>query len=96
VEFDWDEIKNKQNIATHGLDFADAQSFFDKPVFSWTDVRKDYKESRLVGIGELNDRVVVLVYTMRQGICRVISLRRANKNERRKYYSWIKNHEKQN
>ena len=97
MEFEWDESKNKKNLADHGLDFADAQFLFDKPVFGWTDNRKDYKEKRLVGLGEFNSHVVVLVYTMRQKtICRVISLRRANKNERGKYHSWIKNHEKQN
>jgi len=96
VEFEWNEHKNERNIAERSLDFADARFLFDKPILIWTDSRKDYKEQRLIGLGEFNDRVLVLVYTMRQeSIYRIISFRRANKNERRKYYSWIKKHEKQ-
>lgn len=95
MEFEWDKKKSHVNLVKHGIDFADAQFFFDKPVLSWIDTRKDYGETRFVGLGELHGEVVVLVYTLRQEkICRVISLRRARTNERRAYYSWLKDYEK--
>jgi uncharacterized protein len=46
MEFEWDEAKNRQNIAKHGIDFADARRIFDKPVLLRPDDRKDYGENR--------------------------------------------------
>ena len=45
------------------------------------DDRKDYGEQRFITIGYLVDRIVVLVWTLRQGIRRIISMRRANDRE---------------
>ena len=50
-----------------------------------TDTRKDYGEKRLVGLGLLFEVVVVIVFTKRGDVIRVISIRRANKNERKIY-----------
>lgn len=96
VAFEWDERKNEKNIAERSLDFADAQLLFDNPVVRRADLRQDYGEERFIAYGELKGQVVVIAYTLRKvDICRIISLRKAKRNERRAYYSWLQEHEKQ-
>lgn len=85
MKFEWDEKKNKLNIRTHGIDFCDAHLIFDNPMLIKIDTRKDYGEERLVGLGVLYDIVIVIVFTKRGNAVRVISIRRANRNERKIY-----------
>jgi uncharacterized DUF497 family protein len=85
MKFEWDENKNKTNIRVHEIDFRDAQLIFDWPMLIKADTRKDYGEERLVGLGLLHEVVIVIVFTKRNDIIRVISIRRANRNERKIY-----------
>jgi hypothetical protein len=56
------------------------------------DEREDYSEDRYVGIGLLNGRVVVVVYTeLDEETVRIISLRKALSHERRRYEQYLKN-----
>lgn len=89
MEFEWDEAKNHQNIAKHGIDFVDARSIFDKPVLLRPDNRKDYGENRLIATGVMNDIVVVMTFTLREERIRIISARKANKHERKIYQDQI-------
>jgi uncharacterized DUF497 family protein len=63
VRFEWDEQKNKINIRKHGFDFADAWEIFEAPMLTALDTRVGYDEDRLIGIGFLKERIVVVVYT---------------------------------
>ncbi len=83
MEFEWDEKKNQTNITIHEIDFCDAWQIFEHPMLIKMDTRKDYGEQRLVGLGQLEGAVVVIVFTKRGNIIRVISIRRANRNERK-------------
>ena len=83
--FEWDENKNKANISVHEIDFRDAHLIFEHPMLIKADTRKDYGEQRLVGLGVLYGTVIVIVFTKRSGAVRVISIRRANRNERKIY-----------
>ena len=85
MKFEWDKNKNERNIKHHEIDFHDAASIFEHPMLVKTDTRKDYGEKRLVGLGLLFEVVVVIVFTKRGDVIRVISIRRANKNERKIY-----------
>jgi len=92
MSFEWDERKNRANIDKHGFDFADAYQIFDLPMVVELDERYDYGEDRLVGIGMLDGRVVVLVYTEpNEGTVRIISLRKALSHERKRYEQYLKN-----
>ena len=53
------------------------------------DDRKDYKEKRWISLGNLENIIVILVYTKRGKIIRIISIRKANKSERKIYYDRI-------
>jgi uncharacterized DUF497 family protein len=54
-------------------------------VLEGEDTRRDYGEKRLIAYGLINDRLHCLVYTVRDDLIRVISLRKANKREVSRY-----------
>jgi uncharacterized DUF497 family protein len=84
--FEWDGDKNAANIAKHGVGFERASRIFEGPVLTEIDDRADYGEIREISIGAI-DRVLFLtvVHTDRTGLIRMISARRANRAERRRY-----------
>lgn len=81
----WDESKRRRNLATRGLDFADADALFDHPVVTWEDDREPYGEQRMNLLGWLHGALVHVTYTERGDDLHVISLRRAEKHEIRRY-----------
>lgn len=81
MEFTWDENKRKQNIDKHNVDFRDVVFFWDNTMLVLEDERYAYGEPRFVAIGTLYQRVMVLVYTLRDDAVRVISFRKANARE---------------
>lgn len=86
MKFEWDEAKNQINIQKHGLDFADAPEIFSGPILTVLDTRFDYGEDRWIGIGTIQNRIVVVVYTEPdEDTLRIISLRKALKHERTRY-----------
>lgn len=87
MEFEWPSEENRKNIEKHKIDFADAVLVFDNPVLEFEDTRKDYGERRFFGIGALQGIEIALVYTKKKGKIRIISARRARKDERQKYRS---------
>lgn len=92
MKFEWDERKNQSNLVKHGFDFADAFRIFNLPMVVEFDVREDYDEDRCIGIGLLNGRVVVVVYTEPdEATVRIISLRKALSHERRRYEQYLQN-----
>jgi len=92
MQFEWDELKSQSNIVKHGFDFADAFAIFNLPIIVEFDERQDYGEDRYIGIGLLNSRVVVVVYTEPdEKTIRIISLRKALSYERKHYEKYLKN-----
>ena len=87
MKFEWDDEKNKKNIEKHEIDFIDAALVFDNPVLEREDSRGDYGEKRFIGIGILYNIEISVVYTRRRNKIRIISARRASKDERKKYCS---------
>jgi uncharacterized protein len=89
LEFEWDENKRLININKHGIDFKDALTIFDYDMVIIEDDRFNYGEQRLIAIGYLDGRIIVVVYTERQHIIRIISARKATKYEQRTYFEQI-------
>lgn len=82
MQFNWDESKNQLNIEKHGLDFEFAKQLFNTDLLVIPDNRFDYTESRYIGYGRIDGRLMVVVYTERlPDIIRIISFRKANKRE---------------
>jgi uncharacterized DUF497 family protein len=86
MNFKWDEDKNQKNIEKHGLHFHDAELVFAGKVVTFSDDRNDYGEERFITLGELMNRVVVVVHTQRHFTMRIISMRKANEREKRIYF----------
>lgn len=89
MEFEWDENKRQTNIAKHGIDFIDAQKIFDYDTVTIEDNRFNYGEQRFIALGLLKGKVIVVVYTERNNIIRIISARKATKNEQEIYFNEI-------
>ena len=84
--FEWDEAKRHANLVKHVVDFADALAVFDDPLrIEYRDQRRDYSEVRRQVIGMVRDEVLFVVYTQRGEVRRIISARRASRDERTAY-----------
>jgi uncharacterized DUF497 family protein len=85
VQIEYDAAKNARNIRERGLSFDRAADFdFEGALFA-VGGREDYGEVRYVGIGLLGDRVHVLCFTEGATGIRVISFRKANAREVKRY-----------
>jgi hypothetical protein len=82
---EWDAAKNRSNLAKHGLDFEDAEQVLAGLCFSMRDRRFEYGEERLITIGQLEGRVVVIAHVERGEGTRIISMRKANRREQKAY-----------
>ena len=82
--FEWDEGKRERNLRDHGIDFDDALQIFDGPTFVRRSDRGD--EARYMVFGFVNGDEAVVICTLRDRNCRLISGRRARRDERKKYY----------
>jgi len=89
MDSEWDEAKREANILKHGIDFVAAVKIFDGPFIESKDRRRDYGGERYQAIGELDGRIIQIVYTWRGERRRIISARRAGRNERRAYYTGV-------
>jgi uncharacterized DUF497 family protein len=81
--FEWDEKKRASNLEKHGIDFEDATEVF----YGVNLLRRSHRnnEERWIAIGETERRIVAVVFTRRGDALRIISARRAGKNEERQY-----------
>lgn len=89
VRFEWDEAKRRANLRKHGIDFADAVQVFDGITVTIEDTRFDYGETRFLTLGLLRAHVVVIAHTETEEVIRLISVRKATKNEEANYYKEI-------
>ncbi len=81
VRITFDPAKRALTIEHRGLDFADAAKVFEGRHATALDDRRDYGEARFITAGYLAGRVVVIVWTPREGTRRVISMRYAHGKE---------------
>ena len=91
MKYEWDERKCQINVKKHGIDFVDVPEVFDGDVVILPDERFDYGEVRFIAIGILESHIVVVAYTERGANIRIISARKATKNEQIFYFQQITN-----
>ena len=85
--FEWDEAKNLINLEKHNMSFEIAQDIFNNPTIDISDERFDDNEKRIKSIGKIEDMIIlVVIHTDRNGVTRLISARKARKDERDAYY----------
>ena len=85
MEIEYDEAKRLWTIRYRGLDFCEAAKIFDGPEFTDQDQRFDYPEPRFQTYGLLDGRLVMLVWTPTEHGIRIISMRKCNERERKKF-----------
>jgi uncharacterized DUF497 family protein len=85
MRYEWDEAKNRTNLAKHGLSFEDADQVFSGPCVTFEDDRSDYGEQRLITLGLLAGRLVVIAHSPCDEGTRIISMRKGNRRERKIY-----------
>jgi uncharacterized DUF497 family protein len=81
MKVSFDPVKRAQTLKHRGLDFADAGAVFTGRFATLRDDRKDYGEVRFTTAGFLSGRLVVVVWTPRDGTRRIISMRYAHERE---------------
>ena len=74
MKYDWDEAKNRKNIAKHGLGFEDAEQIFGGLCVTFEDDRFAYGEERLITLGLLAGRLVVIAHAPHDDGTRIISI----------------------
>jgi len=86
MEISYDNNKNHSNKEKHGVPLKLGASVLSDPNrITVLDVRFTYNEDRFVCYGKVNNRVWVCVFTEREDTIRVISVRKANSREVRRY-----------
>jgi len=85
MTYQWDPNKAKSNLQKHGVSFADAVGVFEDE--NAITIEDDHpKENRFITIGrDFLRRILVVVYTFRGVIIRIISARKATARERKIY-----------
>jgi hypothetical protein len=83
--FEWDEEKRQSNLRKHGLDFIDAKEIWLGAVIELPSRQGQHEEERIIAIGRLHNRCIAVIYTWRGDNRRLISARRAGKNEQKCY-----------
>lgn len=85
MNYEWDENKQQINLNKHKIDFIDAVYFNWETAQVVEDTRYDYNEQRFIACGFLFEKLVMMVFTVCGENIRVISLRKATKQEHRQY-----------
>jgi uncharacterized DUF497 family protein len=87
LEFEWDDDKAFENRRKHGVSFElAAKAFRDPLAVEWIDQREDYGEERTILLGMADGTILVVVYTERDERIRLISARKALRDEEDFYY----------
>ncbi len=87
LSFEWDLNKARRNLRTHSVSFDEASTAFsDTLSITIYDPLHSEKEERMIMIGNSHrNRLLVIVHTERRDKVRIISARKATKNERKQY-----------
>lgn len=89
MQFEWDETKRQTNIQKHGIDFVGIEKVFAGETVTIKDDRFDYGEPRYITVGLLKGCPVVIAHTETDAVIRIISVRKAKKNEEISYFKEI-------
>jgi len=87
LKFEWDPDKARTNRAKHRVSFEEASTVFDDPLFiTFLDIEHSQDEERYITLGVSADQHVLMIAHAERGqVIRIISARKATKNEQRFY-----------
>lgn len=81
MDIEFDEAKRQETLLKRKLDMADAGLVLAGPTLTFEDDRRDYGEQRYLTFGLLRGRMVLVCWTRRGGVYRIISMRKTNERE---------------
>jgi uncharacterized protein len=85
MEITFDPAKRDRTFMERGLAFEDAAQVFEGRTLDRVDDRSDYGEERMITVGHLAGRMVIVVWTQRGDARHVISMRKANEREQARF-----------
>ena len=85
MDISFDSAKSEKNVLVRGISFELAAGFEWGGALIVEDLRKDYGERRFQALGLIENRLHMMVFTPRASKAHVISLRKANKREVKRY-----------
>ncbi len=85
MPIEWNKAKRDTTLKERGLDFYDVATVDWDRALTAIDARKDYAEPRYLTIAPIKGRLCVFVWCARGKNIRVISLRKANDREKKRY-----------
>jgi uncharacterized DUF497 family protein len=85
MKITYDPVKRAVTLAERGLDFEDAAEVFRDDTLDFPDHRRDYGELRILTVGHLRGRMVIVIWTPRGNARHVISMRKANAREKARF-----------
>ena len=92
--YEWDEDKRKLTLEKHGLDFLDAAEVFAEDHLVLR--ARSEIEQRRIAIGPINGMFIAVVFTIRGDTIRIITGRRARRNEREAYDAHVARRDAEN
>ena len=87
MDIEYDPDKDAANLAKHGVSLALGVIVLENCIGEIVDDRRDYGEVRINAFGLVRERLFVCTYTMRNDTYRLISVRKANRQEQR---TWLR------
>jgi uncharacterized protein len=85
MKITFDPVKRAATLAVRGLDFEDAAELFRDDTLDFADDRRDYGELRMLTVGYLRGRMMIVIWTPRGSARHVISMRKANAREKARF-----------
>jgi uncharacterized DUF497 family protein len=85
MKITFDPVKRANTLRDRSLDFADAEEVFAGKALNIPDQRRDYGEPRIITVGLLRGRMVIVVWTPRGNGRHVFSMRKANDREKARF-----------
>jgi uncharacterized DUF497 family protein len=89
MHFELNEEKRRRNIEKHGIDFEDAVYVFASNAIIMSDTRANYGEDRKIAVGYVDQGLLVVVFTDRGDIRRLISARRGGRRDHERYKAYF-------
>jgi uncharacterized DUF497 family protein len=85
MKITYDPVKRAVTLAERGIDFEDAADIFRVDTLDFPDNRRDYGELRILTVGHLRGRMMIVIWTPRGTARHVISMRKANAREKARF-----------
>lgn len=85
MHYEYDPAKLAANVSKHGVWFSAADDFEWETAQIAADSRKRYGETRFNAVGYIGQRLHTMAFTLRGNAVRIISLRKSNRREERRY-----------